>query len=94
MSRIIVNLPWVQSTKDDVSSTTGRMREDSADVVALGSSPDVDGGATDFMKKWDERRGDLGDYLQGVEELLQGIYDAFDTTSTSLRDATQDSGGG
>ena len=91
MTQIIVNLPWVQSTKDDVSSTTrpDRMRPTRPMSSPSTASPDVDSGATDFMQKWDERRGDLGDYLQGVEDLLQAIYDAFNTTEQALAEATR-----
>jgi hypothetical protein len=93
MTQIVVDLPWVQSTKEDISQTTGAMRRASEDAVSLDSAPDVDGGSTDFMQKWDERRGELADFLQGVEELFQGIYDAFDMTSTDLRDAVLEGGG-
>jgi len=89
MTQIIADLPWVKSTKEDVSATTDRMRTASEDAVSIASAPDVDGGTTDFMNKFDERRGDLGDYLQSVEDLFQGIFDAFNMTDTQLRDATQ-----
>jgi hypothetical protein len=93
MTQIIVDLPWVQSTKEDVSLTTSAMRTASEDAVSLSSAPDVDSGSTDFMQRWDERRGDLADYLATVEELFQGIYDAFSMTSADLRDAVLDAGG-
>jgi hypothetical protein len=89
MTQIIVNLPWVKSTKESISGTTDRMRTSSDDVVSLDSAPDVDSGSTDFMNKWDERRGELAEYLKGVEDLFQAIFDAFSMTDKQLAEATQ-----
>ncbi len=89
MTQIIVNLPWVKSTKESISGTTDRMKADSEDAVSLDSAPEVDSGSTDFMQKWDERRGELAEYLQGVEDLFQAIFDAFSMTDKQLAEATQ-----
>ncbi len=84
---IIVDLPWIEQLKTDIGETTARLRRDSADAVVLTSASGVDGRTTDFMNKWDERRGNLADCLEGVEQLLQTIYDSFSGTEQALIDA-------
>jgi hypothetical protein len=37
-----------------------------------------------FLDKWDERRGDLADTMEGVEEALQAIHDSFTKTEDEL----------
>lgn len=84
---IIVDLPWINELKTDIHETTDRLRRDSSDAVVLTSASGVDGRATDFMNKWDERRGNLADCLQGVEDLLQAIFESFSGTEQALIDA-------
>ncbi len=89
---IIIDLPWINQLKADISDTTGRLRQGSSDMVSLSSASGVDGKTTDFMNKWDERRGNLADCLQGVEELLQTIHESFTMTQDELIAALE--GGG
>ena len=38
----------------------------------------------DFLDKWDERRGDLADTMEGVEKALEAIHDSFTSTEDEL----------
>jgi hypothetical protein len=89
MSSIVVDLGWVLQLHGEVTDTTGSLRAAPADAVGLPSSPTVDSGSTDFMKKWDERAGELADCLESVGELLAAIHEGFSTVDNQLGNATQ-----
>ena len=82
--QIVIDLGWVLDLRSDVASTRARLRRDSGDTARIDSSPDVNEALHSFLDKWDERRGDLADTMEGVEEALQAIHDSFTATEDEL----------
>jgi predicted nucleic acid-binding Zn-ribbon protein len=82
--QIVIDLGWVLELQSDVANTRSRLRRDSGDTAQVDSSPDVNGSLRSFLDKWDERRGDLADTMEGVEKALQAIYDSFTATEDEL----------
>jgi len=82
--QIIIDLGWVQELRADVESTKTRLRRDSDETARIDSSADVNDALHSFLDKWDERRGDLADTMEGVEEALQAIHDSFTKTEDEL----------
>jgi hypothetical protein len=81
---IVVDLDYVSHLRQQVGSTTDRLREDSPDNVSLPSDPETDDELHEFMQKWDKRRGELADTLAAVADALTAIHDAFDGTDNQL----------
>jgi hypothetical protein len=91
VTRIVVDLGWLRGLQADMTATTERMSAASEEAVDIPSRPDVDGDTTDFMNKWDERRGDLAECLDALDGILTAVIDSFDYVNQALADAT---GGG
>jgi predicted nucleic acid-binding Zn-ribbon protein len=82
--QIVIDLGWVDDLRADVASTRSRLSRDSGDTASIDSSDKVNGALRDFLDKWDERRGDLADTLESVEEALEAINESFTATEDEL----------
>jgi predicted nucleic acid-binding Zn-ribbon protein len=82
--QIVIDLGWVLDLQSDVANSRSRLARDSGDTARIDSSSEVNGSLRDFLDKWDERRGDLADTMEGVEEALQAIHDSFTSTEDEL----------
>jgi hypothetical protein len=83
---IVVDLDYVASLRGRVTKTNGRLRSAQPESVSIASDPEMDGELSDFMHRWDKRRGQLADSLKGVEEALTTIHDSFSETDGRLAD--------
>jgi len=82
--QIVIHLGWVLELQSDVANTRTRLRRDSGDTASIDSSADVNEALHSFLDKWDERRGDLADTMEGVEKALEAIHESFTSTEDEL----------
>ena len=88
MADILVDLGWLASLADEVGETVEDLRAAPADAVSMPSQPELDGGVTKFMKRWDERAEELAGTLQSVFDLSVAIHDSFAEADRQLGDST------
>lgn len=90
MSRILVDLGWLEDVHGNVADTISAL--DGADnrVVRTPSEHVLDHRLGSFFGRWDDRAGQLSEALSSVAQLIVAIHDSFEEADVQLGDAVND----
>ena len=84
MSKIAVNLDYLDGLADDLDSTCRKLRRERIKGARLQSDPETDDALDDFLNKWDKRRRELADNLESVADAVTKIRQSFADTDEKL----------
>lgn len=83
--KIHIDLDYVRTLKGNVDDTAGRLRGNVGSVKGtVDSDGKVNDELSDFMGKWDKRRGQVADTLDAVVSALKAIDESFTKTDDKL----------
>jgi hypothetical protein len=85
MSEININVTFVQNLAERTRTASLTLRMMAVlGGEAVASSPTVDSAYRHLSDRWDHRRGELADVLDGMADELDSIWKAFVTTDAEL----------